>query len=172
MPNQRVGTALIIMVKIIKGERAGKDGKLAVGCSAAVFDESHDRISLIRRVDNGRWAVPGGYMDAGEDFAEACAREVYEETGLHVAVKRLLAIYTDPHLLLEYPDGNRWQLVVLHFETTMLGGELRPSNESSAINFYSEGDTKSLDMGMLDRLRIADSFANQESTIVRNEIGL
>ena len=94
------------MVKIVKGERAGKNGKLTVGCSAAVFDENHERILLIRRADNGKWAVPGGYMEAGENFSEACVREVYEETGLQVEVNRLISIYTHPHILLEYPDGN------------------------------------------------------------------
>ena len=58
------------MIKIINSERAGKDGKLAVGCSAAVFDENEDRILLIRRADNEKWAVPGGYMEAGENFVE------------------------------------------------------------------------------------------------------
>ena len=61
------------MVKIIRGNRAGKDGKIGVGCSAAVFDDRRERILLIRRADNGKWAVPGGYMDPGENFSEACA---------------------------------------------------------------------------------------------------
>ena len=65
--------------KIIEGEYIAKLGQLAVGCSAAVFDSSHHRVLLIRRMDTGRWAVPGGYMQAG-------AREVFEETGLHVKV--------------------------------------------------------------------------------------
>jgi ADP-ribose pyrophosphatase YjhB (NUDIX family) len=156
------------MVKIINSERAGKDGKLAVGCSAAVFDENR-RILLIRRTDDGKWAVPGGYMEAGENFAEACAREVFEETGLHVSVDRLISIYTNPHILLEYPDGNRWQLVILHFEAKILNGELRPSDESSELNFYALGEIANLCIGFFDRLRIEDSFANQERTIVRNE---
>lgn len=43
------------MAKVITGERIGKEGQLAIGCSAAIFDENHQRILLIRRVDNGRW---------------------------------------------------------------------------------------------------------------------
>src|SRR5689334_20168639 len=160
------------MVKIIASERAGKNGKIAVGCSAAVFDEKKERILLIRRADNGKWAVPGGYMDAGENFMEACAREVFEETGFHVQVKRLISIYTNPHLLLEYPDGNRWQLVILHFETKILNGELAQSNESTALCFYSPAETQGLEMSPLDHLRVADAIANQESTIVRNEFEL
>lgn len=160
------------MVKIINSERAGKDGKLAVGCSAAVFDETHEHLLLIRRADNGLWAVPGGYMEAGENFTEACAREVFEETGLQVQASRLISIYTNPHILLEYPDGNRWQLVVLHFEAKILGGELKPSDESPALNFYTSDEIINLDMGALDRLRVADSFANQASAVIRNEFGL
>jgi len=159
------------MVKLIKSERAGKGGRLAVGCSAAVFDKTHERILLICRADNGKWAVPGGYMESGENFFEACAREVYEETGLRVEVKRLISIYTNPHLLLEYPDGNRWQLVVLHFEAQVLDGELRPSDESPTLSFYRLGESKKLEMNPLDRMRVADSFANQESVLVRNEFG-
>jgi ADP-ribose pyrophosphatase YjhB (NUDIX family) len=160
------------MVKIIASERAGKNGKIAVGCSAAVFDEKKKRILLIRRADNGRWAVPGGYMDAGENFMEACAREVFEETGLHVQAKRLISIYTNPHLLLEYADGNRWQLVILHFETEILEGELNQSEESTALCFYTLEETAGLEMSLLDRLRIADAIASQESAIVRNEFEL
>ena len=160
------------MVNIVKSERAGKNGKLAVGCSAAVFYKSNERILLIRRGDNGKWAVPGGYMEAGENFSEACVREVYEETGLRVEVKRLISVYTNPHFLLEYPDGNRWQLVILHFETRIMDGELKPSDESPELNFYTSEEIKRLEMGMLDHFRVADSFANQESTIIRNEFGL
>ena len=48
------------MAKVIAGERIGKQGRLAIGCSAAVFDASRQRLLLIRRADNRRWAVPGG----------------------------------------------------------------------------------------------------------------
>jgi ADP-ribose pyrophosphatase YjhB (NUDIX family) len=160
------------MVKIIQAERAGKNGRLSVGCSGAVFDKNKERILLIRREDDGKWAVPGGYMDAGEDFSEACAREVYEETGLQVEVKRLISVYTNPHLLLEYPDGNRWQLVILHFEVITKGGKLTPSEESPELQFYTLAEIETLEMRELDRARVIDSFASQENTFIRNEFEL
>jgi ADP-ribose pyrophosphatase YjhB (NUDIX family) len=159
----------ISMAKVIAGERIGKDGRLAIGCSAAVFDDSRQKILLIQRVDNGRWAVPGGYMEAGESLAEACAREVLEETGLRVRVGRLISVYTNPHLLLEYPDGNRLQLVVLHFEVKPMGGRLSQSSETSELNYFSHAETANLEVGPLDRLRIQDAFTTQEAIIVRNE---
>jgi ADP-ribose pyrophosphatase YjhB (NUDIX family) len=160
------------MVKIIRSDRAGKNGKIGVGCSAAVFDDRRERILLIRRSDNGKWAVPGGYMDPGENFSEACKREVFEETGLEVQVQRLVSIYTDPDLMLEYADGNRWQLVILHFEAIQLDGELTESDESTAVQFYTHAQIDHLEMSALDHQRVADAFANQASTLIRNEFGL
>ena len=71
-----------------------------MGCAAAVFDPTGERILLVRRADSGRWCVPGGYMDAGEGVVEGCVREVWEETGLTVRVTRLIGVYTNPHVLL------------------------------------------------------------------------
>jgi ADP-ribose pyrophosphatase YjhB (NUDIX family) len=78
-------------------------------CPACGFVHFHDpkvavigmvtwgrRVLLIRRgVDpmKGRWALPGGYMDAGEMPAEALIRELHEEVGLEVEVSALLDIF-------------------------------------------------------------------------------
>jgi ADP-ribose pyrophosphatase YjhB (NUDIX family) len=110
------------VAKLIEGERVGRLGKLAIGCSASVFDVSRQKMLLVRRSENGCWAVPGGYMEPGESVSEACIREVWEETGLHIQVSQLIAVYSTPHKLLEYPDGNRIQLVVLHFMVEPVGG--------------------------------------------------
>lgn len=58
--------------------------------------EHAGRVLLVRRAvepARGMWALPGGYMDAGELPETALLREVSEEVGLAVRVDRLLAIY-------------------------------------------------------------------------------
>jgi ADP-ribose pyrophosphatase YjhB (NUDIX family) len=80
------------MATILLGERIGKQGQLAVGCSATIFDATAQKMLLMRRTDNGQWCVPGGYMEPGENVTEACTREVLEETGLQVEVKRLIGV--------------------------------------------------------------------------------
>ena len=82
------------------GDRIGREGKLSPGASALIFDQSTGNVLLTRRQDNGRWCLPGGGMDPGESAAEACIREVFEETGLEVKVKRLVGIYTSPDILI------------------------------------------------------------------------
>jgi 8-oxo-dGTP pyrophosphatase MutT (NUDIX family) len=155
------------MVKVIRGERVGRQGKLAIGCSASIFDTSSTRMLLTRRADNGRWCVPGGYMEPGESAAEACAREVWEETGLHVRVTRLIAIYSSPHILLEYPDGNRFQMVVLHFAAEPIEGDPATSDETTAIGYFAQAEIAGMDMGEVDRARVADGFAAQEAACIR-----
>ncbi len=55
------------------------------------------QIVLIRRRDTGRWALPGGMVDWGEDIPSAIQRELAEETGLEVVkMGRLVGIYSAP----------------------------------------------------------------------------
>ena len=55
------------------------------------------RIVLIRRRDNGRWALPGGIVDWGEDIPTTVRRELREETGLElVRIRRLVGVYSAP----------------------------------------------------------------------------
>ena len=156
------------MVQFIYGERVGKLGRLAVGCSAAILDSTGNKILLVHRADNGRWAVPGGYMEPGESAPEAAAREVLEETGLQVRVGRLIAVYSNPNILVEYPDGNRYQIVALYFAAEPVGGELRPSSETTEVGYFSLDEIEHLEMGRFDRQRVADAFARQEAALVRD----
>jgi 8-oxo-dGTP pyrophosphatase MutT (NUDIX family) len=155
------------MARVIRGDRVGRQGRLAIGCSASIFDPSGTRMLLTRRADNGRWCVPGGYMEPGESVAEACVREVWEETGLRVHVTRLIAVYSSPHILLEYPDGNRLQLVVLHFAAEPIEGEPVISDETTAIGYFAQAEIARLDMGEVDRARVADAFAAQTAAFIR-----
>jgi len=155
------------MATVVAGERVGTQGTLAVSCSAALFDATQHRVLLTRRADNGRWCLPGGRMDPGESVAEACAREVLEETGLRVTVGRLIGVYTSPHYILAYPDGNRWQVVGFHLEATPVGGELRLSDETTENGYFTPDEITAMDVMETDRERLADTFAAQLATFVR-----
>ncbi|MBI4761222.1 MAG: NUDIX domain-containing protein [Chloroflexota bacterium] len=154
------------MTQIIYGERIAKQGKLRLGCSAAIFDE-HGRILLTRRQDNGQWCLPGGGVEAGESVAEACEREVWEETGLSVRVKRLVGVYSHPDQLAVYPDGNKAHIIVLHFEAEALGGELGLSDETTAYGYFTLDEVEGLEMLGRHKERILDTLANQKEAFVR-----
>ncbi|XWK85724.1 MAG: NUDIX hydrolase [Phormidium sp.] len=55
------------------------------------------RIVLIRRRDTGKWSLPGGIVNWGEDIPTTIERELEEETGLHlVKIHRLVGVYSAP----------------------------------------------------------------------------
>ena len=55
------------------------------------------RLLLIRRGDSGKWALPGGTLEWGENLRDAIEREVFEETGATVtSLGELLGTYSRP----------------------------------------------------------------------------
>lgn len=61
------------------------------------------RMSSRTRIE-GRWTLPGGGIDHGEDPRDAVRREVYEETGLHVEPEAVLDVHAT-HFTGERTDG-------------------------------------------------------------------
>jgi 8-oxo-dGTP diphosphatase len=65
--------------------------------TADVIVENGDGIVLVRRRNEPHgWALPGGFIDAGECVEAAAVREILEETGLEVQLETMLYVYSDP----------------------------------------------------------------------------
>ncbi|MCI3276235.1 NUDIX hydrolase [Streptomyces cylindrosporus] len=111
-------------------------------------------ILMIRRSDNGRWALPGGGHDVGESISDTVVREVGEETGIHVEVTGLSGIYTDPGHVMRYDDGEVRQQFSLCFRARPTGGELRTSAETPQVAWVAPADLPTLDIHPTMRLRI------------------
>jgi ADP-ribose pyrophosphatase YjhB (NUDIX family) len=148
------------MLSIVQGERIGKSAAVFVGCSATLFDIDRRKVLLTKRADNGRWCLPGGHFEPGEDVAEACVREMREETGLEVRVVRLIGVYSSPNTVLDYGEGGRFQVVALNFEVETIGGALGLSDETTDAGYFTAEEIASLDLLEHHRPRIADAFAD------------
>jgi 8-oxo-dGTP pyrophosphatase MutT (NUDIX family) len=151
--------------QILYGPRLGKEGKIRVGCSAIIFN-NEGKFLLTRRADNGQWCLPSGGLEPGESVEEACIREIFEETGLNVGIKRLIGVYSNRDQLVIYDDGARFQIVALHFEAEITGGTLGLSNETTDFGYFALDEIKEMDLIHSHRDRIQDS-QNQISTIVK-----
>lgn len=135
--------------------------------SAVVFN-AEGQLLLQKRADNGFWGVPGGRVDIGESVAETCVREVREETGLEVAIERLIGVYSDPTQFQvgRYPDGNTVQYVNLCFLCRVTGGELKFSDESTDLGFFAL-DALPTPLLESNKARIQDAQANQAAAFIR-----
>lgn len=154
------------MTQVLYGPGLGRQGKLRLGCSAAIFDERR-RILLTRRADNGQWCLPGGGLESGESAAEACEREVLEETGLRIRVKRLVGVYSHPDQLVVYPDGNKAFIVALHFEAEVIGGELGLSNETTDFGYFTLDEMQDLEFLDRHKERVLDTLENYLQALIK-----
>jgi 8-oxo-dGTP diphosphatase len=82
-----------------------------------------DEVLLQNRVkkDWSGYTLPGGHVEPGESFVDACIREMKEETGLDISDVRLCG-------LKQFPDGDSRYIVFL-FTAESFSGELRSSAE-------------------------------------------
>jgi ADP-ribose pyrophosphatase YjhB (NUDIX family) len=149
-----------MQTQVLYGPRLGRQGQLRIGCSAIIFDGQREKVLLTRRADNGHWCLPGGHMESGESAAEACEREVWEETGLKVRATRLTGVYSNPDQLVIYPDGNKVFMVVLSFEAEIVAGELGLSAETTAHGYFSLQEMESMLMHGQHKARVEDALLN------------
>lgn len=99
---------------------------------------------------------------------ECCVREVFEETGLQVQVKRLTGVYiTNPDQLVVYPDGNQAHFVVMNFEVEVMQGELGLSDETSEAGYFSLAEIASMPMHDRHADRIEDALTGQAEAYIR-----
>jgi ADP-ribose pyrophosphatase YjhB (NUDIX family) len=76
-----------------------------LGVDAAILDDS-DRVLLVRRADDGRFCLPGGWVRPDESLEAAVAREVTEETGLKVIRREIIAAFSRRAILPNTPYGS------------------------------------------------------------------
>jgi len=106
-------------------------------------------------------------MDPGESTIECCAREAQEETGLVVRVGKLVGVYSSPHRIIEYADGNRRQGLNLIFEAAPIGGELCITDETTEVGYFSAAQMDAMDVMEPVYEWVSDAFVGQEAAFVR-----
>lgn len=138
-----------------------------VATNGIVFNDRGE-VLLQRREDNGHWALPGGFVDVGESVAEGAVREVFEETGLHTTIKRLVGIYSDPrfHTITQHTSGRINHMVTIAFECEVQSGELKISHESTDIGYFPP-DALPEKTILSHPLRIQDALANRVEPFIR-----
>ena len=130
-----------------------------VGCSVAAFDDA-GRVALIKRADNGRWALPGGYAEVGTAPSENAVRELREETGFDGELERLVGVYDNRH----FQSTSPYQFYICCFRARIVGGAATPSVETVEVVLTSPEHLPE-DMSILQRAMLGDAVAAAASGV-------
>jgi ADP-ribose pyrophosphatase YjhB (NUDIX family) len=122
-----------------------------VGVFAAIFDD-HGRILCVKLNYGPRnWTTPGGRVEAGESPVAALVREIYEESGYHAQIERLVGVYAAP-----FKDD-----IVLMMTARIIGSAgWAPNDEIAQIGFFAHTALPE-PMSSRVRRRIEDAFAGR-----------
>ncbi|MBX3055069.1 MAG: NUDIX hydrolase N-terminal domain-containing protein [Anaerolineae bacterium] len=129
------------------------------GAEFVAFQEG--KLLLIKRHDNGLWAVPGGAVEMGETPAETAVRELWEEVQVRGQVTQFLGLF-DSRLW-----GSRIKLQLLHhlFLGEIVDGTPQPTAEATDVGFFTEYDLPPLSPGHAQRIPIIFQLVRGELPI-------
>jgi len=129
--------------------------KPSLTCDGLVVRQG--KVLLVRRGKEpyqGRYALPGGFVEYGESAPDCAVREVKEETGLDTEVLRLVGVYS------EMGRDPRGHFVTLLYLMSEIGGELNAGDDAEVAGFF---DTSDLPEMAFDHERmIADGLGAME----------
>ena len=128
----------------------------------AVFRD--DAVLLVLERSDGRWALPGGYVDIGDSPSEAAARETVEEAGVEVRVGRLVGVFDNRHRPESPPH-------LFHIHKLVFTGELidpaaAPSgqDETQDARFHPLRQLPELSLGRTGPLHIQEALRVSRSS--------
>lgn len=123
----------------------------SVACVGAVVTDAAGRLLVVKRAHEpgaGLWSIPGGRVEPGETDEQAAVREAREETGLEVAVGRLLGEVDVP--------GPGVVFRIRDFECRPVGGTLLPGDDAADARYVDASELRALALvdGLLEWLRV------------------
>lgn len=138
-----------------------------VAAASAVVTTLDGKIVLNRRVDNDLWSLLGGGMEYGECIKDTIIREVREEAGIEVIVKKIIGIYTDPNHVIEYSDGEVRQEFSVCFHCVTEQTSFEVSSESKEVRAFNYEEIAGLRIHPSQIQRIEDFLENKEEAFIR-----
>ncbi len=111
-----------------------------VDVRGVVFKDN--KVLLVKEKADGGWTFPGGWADPNETPSESVEREVFEESGFVVKVKKVLAVYDRANQ--GHTPPFPYHVYKIFFHCELVGGEKSNSIETDGVDFFSMGNIPNL----------------------------
>ncbi|RRK10926.1 NUDIX domain-containing protein [Lactiplantibacillus garii] len=100
-----------------------------------LVNEQH-QVLLNLRTDTHNWSLPGGYLEYGETYAEACVREYQEDSGFKVQIIDRIGIFDRGETV--YPNGDVAQTISALYLVKPVGGAAldHATNETLGLDYF------------------------------------
>lgn len=128
---------------------------------AGIVVNDQGRVLVIRRDDNGRWEPPGGVLELDESPEDGVRREVFEETGIHVAVQHLTGVYKN------LTAG----IIALVFRCHPDGGQPHATAESREVRWMTPEQAQAA-MSPAFAVRVLDAIEGGVHTRIHDGVNL
>ena len=132
--------------------------------SVLIFDE-RKRALLVRHAEGNDWTTPGGMIEPYETPADAAVRETWEETGLHVALTRIVGVFGGAICSGAYSNGDRVSWVSTLFAAERVSGAPRPDGEETLeVRYFDRSELGGMNCKPHARLFVETAYAGRQST--------
>jgi ADP-ribose pyrophosphatase YjhB (NUDIX family) len=112
--------------------------------ASALCEDGEGRVLLARRAHEpflGRWDIPGGFLEEGEDPLDGMRRELREETGLEVEPLDYLGVWMDRY----GGDSTAEATLNMYWIARVLGGKPRAADDVSELAWFAADELPSAD---------------------------
>jgi 8-oxo-dGTP diphosphatase len=140
------------------------EGKNPFPTADAIIEGSDGRIVLVLRkfIPHG-WAIPGGFVDYGEEVGKACLREAKEETGLEVELIEQLFTYSDPRR-----DARKHTMSTVYW-CKVRSGTLQAADDAQDARWFTEAEVPWKDL-CFDHSEILRDYFRYRKTGERRKV--
>ncbi len=114
------------------------------------------RLLMVQEASDACWSLPGGWADIGYSLAENVVKEVFEEAGITVAPKKLLAVLDKKKH--GHPPAP-YHIYKVFIECEWLGGHLCAGLETKAAAFFARDGLPELSARRITKEQIELLFA-------------
>lgn len=116
-----------------------------VGVGAVII--CNDKILLEKRESEpgrGKWSIPGGLVELGENTEQTVIREVREETNLKVEEPKLIDVVNN--ITVDENNKIKFQFVIVDYFVKLKGGTLRAADDAAELRWVGFDEVENYDL--------------------------